>query len=51
MAKQVTGAASTAKTAPSLATNQIFSARVKGIILDDSDSNLFKSLKLSLSFF
>ena len=43
MAKQVTGATPTSTTTPSLANNQIFPARVKGIILDDSDSNLFKS--------
>jgi len=43
MAKQVTGATPSSTPSPSLANNQIFPARVKGIILDDSDSNLFKS--------
>lgn len=43
MAKAVTGAASPSSPSPAAQENQIFPARVKDIILDNSDNNLFKS--------
>ena len=43
MAKAVTGAASPSSPSPAAQEKQIFPARVKDIILDNSDNNLFKS--------